>query len=146
MSGSWRKSVGTETRASGHTSQIFCRTLRQLLVVGSPRLPKRSQVSALTARPPKSLRRENRLSQRQRLCGEDDRTGSGDRNLALRSPLSLALVSNVRRSGVAYCYLRSQISSLGSLHPQVHACSRITLFLFPLFSARMLFLFPATPD
>jgi len=83
MSGSWRKSVGTETRASGHTSQIFCRTLRQLLVVGSPRLPKRSRVSALTARPPKSLRRENRLLQSQRLCRGDDRTGSGDQNLAV---------------------------------------------------------------
>jgi len=28
MSGSWRKSVGTETRASGHISQIFYRALR----------------------------------------------------------------------------------------------------------------------
>jgi len=83
MSGSWRKSAGTETRASGHTSQTFCRTLRQLLAVGSPRLPKRSRVSALTAQQPKTLRRENQLLQHQRLCGGDDRTGSGDRNLAV---------------------------------------------------------------
>jgi len=54
-SGRWRKGVGIETRAFGLTSQTPCLSLRPLLPVGPPQLPKQSRVLDSTVQPSKSL-------------------------------------------------------------------------------------------
>ena len=61
------RSVGTRTQAPGLMLRTFWPSLRRLLVVGSPQLTKRSQVSVLTARPARTTPHQNLLTRRQRL-------------------------------------------------------------------------------
>ena len=66
MSGCWWKSVGTGSQAPGLTPQTSWSSLRRLLVVGSPQLPKRSRVSVSVARPARTTPRQNLLTRCQR--------------------------------------------------------------------------------